>query len=217
MNVFCYFCEALPFASAALGTLLYYNSYRETKIFRMIFYILAIFFIVSNTAGMMIYQNKYSTTGEKLKEGIKNLKIENYETLKNKVFLITNVKNIPGSVFGMPHAFQLNFMENQRPKAVLLSIEVHSQNQDLTKCLDTNINNDGSKITLKSKNKDLLWLELNDLQPQDLDSCVEKFEVNSKFEQKIYDLTIFLKIGLVTTDQALIIWDDAYNKFHVIV
>lgn len=216
VNVFCYFYEALPFASAALGSLLYYNSYKETKIFRIIFYTYATFFIVSNTAGMIIYQNMYSTVGKKLKDGIKKLKIENYETLKNRLFLIANVKNIPGSVFGMPHAFQLYFMENQRPKAVLLSMEIHSSNQDLTKYLDVNFDDNGSKITLQSRNKDLLWFELNNLQSTDLNGCVEKFEVNSNVEQKICNLIIFLKKPLATPDKALIIWDDAVNKFHVI-
>ncbi len=215
MNIFCYFYESLPFAAAALGTLLYYNSYTKSKLFKIIFYTASTLFVVSNTAGMMIYQHRCSTAGEKFKNGIKNLKLDNNEILQDKVFLITNVKNILGSRFGTAHAFQLNFMENKKPKAVLLSLDIYSLNNDLTQYLDVNFDNDGSKITLKSKNTDLLWFEINNLQEEDLNSCVEKFEANIKSEQKIYDLTIVLKNDFITQKQALIIWDDNCNKFHV--
>jgi hypothetical protein len=231
MNIFCYFYESLPFAAAALGTLLYYNSYTTSKFFKIIFYSASILFIVSNTAGMMIYQNRCSIAGEKFKNGIKKLKLDNNEILQDKVFLITNVKNILGSSFGIAQAIQLNFMENKRPKAALLSLEIHLSNQassqalnqassqtlsqDLTEYLDVIFENNGSNFTLRSKNKDLLWLEINNLQEEDLNNCVEKFQANIKSEQKIYDLTIFLKNDFISKEQALIIWDDNCNKFRV--
>jgi len=215
MNIFCYFYEALPFAAAALGTLLYYNSYTQSKTFKIIFYTTSIIFITSNTAGMMFYQNMYSTVGETFKEGIKILKLENSEILRDRVFLITNVKSIPGSAFGIAHAFQLNFMENKNPKAVLLSLEIYPSDKDFTQNLDVTFDPKNSKITLKTKKSDLLWFEINGRQQEDLNSCVEKFEPNIKSKQKIFELTIFLKKDFTINKQALIIWDDNNNKFHV--
>ncbi len=215
LKVCCFFYESLPFAAAALGTLLFYNANSETKIFKILLFIFALFFVISNTTGMMIYQNRKSKEGKQLDYAIKNLKANNHEILKDKVFLITNVKYI----FGVAQAVQLNFMESKMPKAVLQSIDISTSDHDLTKYLDAIFDKaDGSKIILKSKAPNILWFEIRQqFKYNDLESCIEKFEINSNFEQKIYELTIFLKKDFRSTKQALLIWDDACNKFHVIV
>lgn len=74
INVLCYFYEALPFASAALGTLLYYHAYEQSKIFKTFFLSTASIFVIANTTTMISYQRACSTVGEKFNEGILQLK-----------------------------------------------------------------------------------------------------------------------------------------------